>query len=108
MTDLEALIAARELLTEQSRWCRGAFARSVGGVHVHPMSPQAVCWCAIGALIKVTRMEPGHNAKLFLSTVAIENFHTNATVVNDHNGWGDVLRLYDLAIERMKQNEQST
>jgi hypothetical protein len=32
--------------------CRGAYARSAKKMHVRALDPDAVCWCALGALKK--------------------------------------------------------
>jgi len=39
----------RELLSDESKWCKGAIARAVSGFEVKPESEDAVCWCIGGA-----------------------------------------------------------
>ncbi len=40
-----------ELLTDESKWTKGAFARTKSGVGLwNGSSPNAVCWCLSGAL----------------------------------------------------------
>jgi len=42
----------RELLTENSKWTRGAMARDDAGVPVVESGSSAVCWCLVGAAWK--------------------------------------------------------
>jgi hypothetical protein len=42
----------KELLSEETKWTTGAFARSKDGSLVGPCSPKAVCWCLAGAAKK--------------------------------------------------------
>jgi hypothetical protein len=44
----ELLIRARSLLLRG--WCRDKGAIDENGVEVHPTSPRAIAWCALGAL----------------------------------------------------------
>lgn len=53
-TPLAVLRAARSLLRLPDHWTRGANARAKGGRRVASEAPEAVCWCADGALIKVS------------------------------------------------------
>lgn len=40
-------------------WTQGTFARNAGGYEVQPTALYAVCWCALGAISRVTNEEPG-------------------------------------------------
>ena len=51
-TTLQALIAARTLLTEPTHWCKGSLARDGGGRQVAPDDPKATQWCLVGVLSK--------------------------------------------------------
>lgn len=44
------LANARALLDNESRWTSGAWARDAQGVRCDPLAPEAVRWCAVGAL----------------------------------------------------------
>lgn len=58
-TKLETLRAVRELLSDPSRWTRGAYARDAEGNYANASGPNAVCWCAVGAFEKVTGYKSG-------------------------------------------------
>ena len=46
----QTLLAARELLSEKSRWHRGSYAGDAHGNPVPLKSPDACRWCALGAI----------------------------------------------------------
>lgn len=51
MTTVEALKAARELISDPAKWTRGAYARDAEGRELtNPKNERAVCWCAAGAV----------------------------------------------------------
>ena len=49
-TALAILVAARDLLSDESKWTRGALARNGEGDEVDCRSPDATCWSAFGAV----------------------------------------------------------
>ncbi len=48
------LRAAADLIEPPGRWTQRFSARDVKGSPAGPTSPEAVCWCAYGALMKVS------------------------------------------------------
>lgn len=53
-TMLEILKAARELLNDEERWTQKSFAKDIHGFPVAAGSSDAVCFCMMGALAKVS------------------------------------------------------
>lgn len=97
MTPLEVLIAARELISAPERWTTGWYARDANHETTHSHSPDAVRWCAAGALIR-----SGGNAAVFdlvNAVVITKMLGGHMAAVNDHFGHAAVLRMFDLAIE---------
>lgn len=45
---------AYELLSDRKRWTTGVLARDKEGDQISAKSPMAVCWCAEGAILRVT------------------------------------------------------
>jgi hypothetical protein len=43
---------AYELLSDSSKWTKGAGARDNDGIRCSPASPDAVCWCLFGAITR--------------------------------------------------------
>lgn len=93
MTTLEALKAARELIADVQHWTIGAPARDAYGASVAGVSKRAVCWCTIGALVRVEGA--WGPAQDFLREVA---GGASLVTVNDRDGHAAVLNLFDRAI----------
>jgi hypothetical protein len=106
----EALIATRELLSDPMRWTRGAVAKRADGQIVDIHDPEACRFCTVGGLNKVT----GNEGSLFdecygaLQVTSAAMFPSEADHgeptdpidVNDGRGHADVIRMFDLTIER--------
>jgi len=45
-------VKIRELLSDESKWTKGASTRDVAGRPVNPLDTAAVCWCLDGAAEK--------------------------------------------------------
>ena len=52
---LRVLVRARELIVDERRWCRRAFARGWGGIPVPVQSLAARRFCAVGAIRRAGR-----------------------------------------------------
>jgi|SRR6185369_12350995 len=99
-----ALIAAKTLISYPSEWTTFFLARSREGDDCAPNSPQAVRWCALGAVDAVAR---ANIIKIWdlLAEAAIdmgadeENFKHPAAQINDNHGHAAVMRMYDRAIQ---------
>lgn len=94
----QALIDARDLIADPERWTKHTFARDAKGKEVDPKSPDATCFCGLGALIKVVN---GDLAAFKWARVALADADIEHTVsmVNDFQGHDAVLSLFDKAIE---------
>jgi hypothetical protein len=53
MSTKEILIAARAILADPAHWTKNTFARDRNNEPIDPTSPDAVCFCAVGAIKKV-------------------------------------------------------
>ena len=53
MTQLEILKAAKARIADKKHWCQRTLARTARGRGVHPCDPEAVSWCAVGAIYSV-------------------------------------------------------
>lgn len=54
MTPIEILTAARDLIADAENWTQHAWARNADGTKTSAESDDAVCWCAGGAIVRVT------------------------------------------------------
>lgn len=108
VTTVEVLRAARARIAEPEDWTRCAAARDDLGEPTYPSSPQATCWCALGAAWAVSDIVD----ETYLLAYALPpefrtrfgQTYTNPTplvaVYNDHplTTHADILALYDRAI----------
>jgi hypothetical protein len=46
----DVAIRAAKLIADKSAWTQGSAAKTIGGTEVNPRDPDAVSWCARGAL----------------------------------------------------------
>ena len=101
MTTLQILKAARELLSTPERWTKGWSARDAAGNRLATTDPDAVCWCAGGAVERITggSTQSGGKAEIVLAIVlpdkAICLGLWNDAPSTTH---ADILALYDRAI----------
>lgn len=101
MTRNELLIQARALIADPARWCRKALARDPKGKVCPPDSPEAVSWCALGAMAKVAWE---HEFPLLHEVLAkCPNYlglpWDQVAQLNDRGGHDQVLALYDKKIK---------
>jgi hypothetical protein len=104
----QILIEARELISDKVRWTTEIYASDTnapgtyGRKHQYGNEPGAVCWCAFGAVQKVTGSDSNMrlvNTELVLTRAADELFKDTVTQVNDRLGHEAVMQMYDRAIE---------
>lgn len=109
MNSLEMLVAARELISYETKWTQGRFARDKEGDWTPAVSDKAHCFCALGALYKVSG-EPEIHLESPELRVAINSLHNlarkysyeSATSYNDNTNHTKVLALFDTVIELSK------
>lgn len=90
------LQAARELLSDESRWTKRSYARDVNGHPCSAKSPDACKWCLLGA-IQATRVSP-----FSMAADAVEALiGYQVDVFNDacYRKHTEVLQLIDKAID---------
>jgi hypothetical protein len=77
----------RDLINDPERWTTGVYARDFVGIGVEPDSPNAVCWCLIGAYAKVSgfsvcRAEQELNDMLDYPPTALNDCYPHQKVIN--------------------------
>lgn len=102
MKDIEILTKARELISDPDSWTQGAFARNRDGLSTEIGSDYAVCWCANGALARVTQ---GKDVWFQGRWVHIRHLLEHGidckgiVCFNDSHEHEEVLEMFDKAIE---------
>lgn len=103
MTTVEILRAARELISDPSRWTQRWFARDIDGERTTYNSAKAACWCADGAILKCTDNAEYLSVNIldFMDYVICnESGHKHACLgwYNDNHSHAEVLAIFDRAI----------
>lgn len=84
---------AWELLSDKSKWTQRTTARDARGNPVVSRDPAAVCWCALGAIIKC-HPEPRHVPITAALDVAGRRYGTlSLSIVNDQHGYDAALAV---------------
>ena len=95
---------AKQLIEDESQWCRGYLAIDASGASTDPTSREAVRRCALGALIAATYQLTNDRSWAYeLAFNALRPLCRSNTVVlmNDHRGHAAILALFDEAMEAM-------
>jgi len=104
---LKIIRDARDLISDESRWTRGSFARDRQGYYVQTKSPEAVCWCAVGALIKC--IPPGyHEERVIQAFQAAVPGHKSITYINDERGHAATLETFDAVILKLEARDEGS
>lgn len=114
---LPVLREARALISDPSRWTKGAEARDIGGKSISSRSDSAVCFCSSGAVEHIVWRDRAScpvstNKALFAGLIALceeverdTGYRKPIEVWNDNEArtHEEVLTLFDLAIERLEE-----
>lgn len=104
MEPVEILRSALELIRDEDHWCQGTFARDAHGMATQAMGPDAVAWCAYGALLK-TQMLCGDCAKALDNSAGQLFGHASAPFINDSFTHADVLVMFKQAIADLEAGQ---
>ncbi len=104
---MSALRDAYELIKDEDRWTQGMIARDAHGDQVLPWAPEAVRWCASGAVLsfpcsftETDALVEAANA-LFPQFRLPKDFH-NVVEVNDMLGHAAILQVFEKAIVELE------
>jgi len=101
---LDNIKKARDLISDESRWCRGACAKDKSGRERDPWSDEAAKWCMIGAVYRYKGGYPMWNTTLectmLANTAAFRK--REVAVINDKDGHAAVLKAVDSAIRELE------
>jgi hypothetical protein len=95
---------AKELIQDESRWCRGYLAMDASKDSADPTSTVALRRCALGALMAAAYQLTNHRVQAYeLAFNALRPLCGSNTIVmtNDHRGHAAVLALFDEAMAAM-------
>lgn len=108
MNKLELLKAARNLISEPEHWTQGVEARDKDGKVIISTSPEAVKWCAYGAIWKFHEENEGVQIQAEeLLRSCIPDGCPSLLKLNDCHTHEEVLAVYDRAIVKAEQANDS-
>ena len=106
MTPLEVLKGARELISDRSRWMKGNMARARNDLVCGPDHPEAVRWCALGAIWKVGGRTDDFSTPSYMACAQFSvDHHLPITSINDTGGHEQILAALDVTIARLETEE---
>jgi hypothetical protein len=103
---IEGLKAARDLLSVPGQWTKRQAARDKDGNMTGPHSPDAVCWCLIGALAKCKVPTYGPMRDKIVRVIYDRYPETNGGLVSFNDSQESVepiLEVLDIVIEELSK-----
>jgi hypothetical protein len=103
--NLKTIRRVRALLADREAWTKGTLARDANWAPVQSLSPEAVCWCLVGASERADPQSMGTYADEEIETTlralgktsCIQDF--NDSEYTEHE---DILMVLDHTIERLE------
>lgn len=106
MTQVVKLLQdARNLISKPENWTQADFAKKVDGSGTYSHSDDAVCWCSLGALTKVSPPVEDSQTKKHAKLLLRKTMNKPITIFNDSHTHEEVLAAWDKAIEAAKAAE---
>lgn len=101
---LNVLVKARRLLSNKEKWTQGYFARNAKGKECSPTSSAAVCFCALGAVRKVSKCR-NYPVESYLhkNTKKIVGVDSSVVKINDFHGYDKTIKLFDESIKKLEK-----
>lgn len=98
----QTLEAAASLIRERDKWTQGELARDDSNQYVDWDSARACCFCALGAILRVT---PKHENRSEARQALAASCHAlykirSISSINDTLGHSAILKAYDHAINQ--------
>ena len=108
MKPSELLIKAQAVIADPRRWTQDVYAKDAKGQATKTLSPDAACWCSLGALEKVAHEENTYNTRFaatrYLARVSAECGYSDVPDFNDNSSHEAVMKAWDKAIKLAKED----
>lgn len=89
------LVSVRELFSEEKRWTQGQYAMRESRTWASYDSPDAICWCLQGAIMRQARIwDLIEDTENYL----VDHIHEDLTAFNDSSTYEQVISALDSAI----------
>lgn len=104
LTAHEVLVRTKALLSDKAKWTQNSYARTKTGKRTYWDSRYATCWCSTGAINLIQHQNRSYSsgAREFLQSAANLIRHTDIFSINDTGTHEDVMKMFDIAIEKSK------
>ena len=110
MKPSELLIKAKAVIADPKHWTQGWYAKDAKGQSTGPSTPDAVCWCSLGALKKVAHEENTYSTRFaateYLAVASDEWGYSGIPDFNDNSSHKVVMRAWDKAIKLAKEDRK--
>ena len=108
MKPSELLTKAKAVIADPKHWTQDVYAKDAKGQSTGPSTPDAVCWCSLGALHAVAHEENTYNTRFaatrYLARVSAECGYSDVSDFNDNSSHETVMRAWDKAIKLAKED----
>ena len=103
----EVLTEARNLISDPKRWTQGAYARDAAGLRTEWDSPNAVCWCTIGAIGKAAEVASEHHPLVVRAIKQLKRAIGDRSIsrFNDSHIHAQVMNGFDKAIAHRETSD---
>lgn len=98
---LELLQKARKIIEHPDNWARGEFARDLQGADISWESPEAVCFCSLGALKKADGKWTSDSGRYAAGQLAVHMIG-EISYFNDTRSHAEVLAAWDATIAKLQ------
>lgn len=97
------LLAGRTVIADKKNWTQRTFARTTRGKRTGVEGPDAYKFCALGALqfVNEVPLYMSLQAELVLDKAAKVLFNYGIVTVNDKFDHTSILKVYDLALDKV-------
>lgn len=108
MNRLELLKAARALISDPKAWIQGFYAKAADGDIAIAFDDNAVCFCAVGAVIHFQGdWQASAEALLDVEAGRFDSTCCSMIDFNDKHTHAEVLAVFDATIDREEKREQA-
>lgn len=109
MTQVVKLLQdARNLISKPENWTQDDFAKTADGSGTYSCSDEAVCWCSLGALIKVSPPDENNQTKKPAKLALRKAMGGAIAIFNDAHTHAEVIAAWDKAIELAKEEQNES
>lgn len=96
------LIKARELIADVKHWTRQTFARDKFNLPIGTSHPEATCFCGMGAVRRCGGNMAKADRAIDALIDAVGGDRERLLRVNDYHGHAAILKVFDMAIEKLE------